>query len=267
MYEAYWGLKEKPFENTADPRFLYYSKQHEEAFTRLIYAIQEQKGAAVLSGVFGCGKTVVAQAVLSALSKGKYETAFVINPQLSALELLREILYDLGLKDNLPVQKTDILHSLNETLHHNMDNGKQTIVIIDEAHLIEDRLIFEELRLLLNFQYKNRFLLTLILLGQPELKEKINNIKQLAQRVAIKYYLGGLSETEILEYMQYRLKVAGATKNCFDDSVVKIIYEQSGGIPRRVNQICDMALLTGFGSKAEIISEEIIMEVVKDIES
>ena len=267
MYEAYWGLNEKPFENTADPRFLYYSKQHEEAFTRLIYAIQEQKGAAVLSGVFGCGKTVVAQAVLSSLSKGKYETAFVINPQLSALELLREILYDLGLKDNLPTQKTDILHSLDETLHHNVDDGKQTIVIIDEAHLIEDRLIFEELRLLLNFQYKNRFLLTLILLGQPELREKINNIKQLAQRIAIKYYLSGLSETEISEYMQHRLKVAGATKNYFDDSAIKIIYEQSGGIPRRINQICDMALLTGFGSKAEIVSKEIIMEVVKDIES
>lgn len=267
MYEAYWGLNEKPFENTADPRFLYYSKQHEEAFTRLIYAIQEQKGAAVLSGVFGCGKTVVAQAVLSALNKGKYETAFVINPQLSALELLREILYDLGLKDNLPVQKTDILHSLDETLHHNMDDGKQTIVIIDEAHLIEDRMIFEELRLLLNFQYKNRFLLTLILLGQPELREKVNNIKQLAQRIAIRYYLSGLSQGETLEYMQHRLEVAGATKNCFDDSAIKIIYEQSGGIPRRINQICDMALLTGFGKQIEIVNKEIIMEVVKDIES
>ncbi len=267
MYEAYWGLNEKPFENTADPRFLYYSKQHEEAFTRLIYAIQEQKGAAVLSGVFGCGKTVVAQAVLSSLSKGKYETAFVINPQLSALELLREILYDLGLKDNLPTQKTDILHLLDETLHHNMDNGKQTVVIIDEAHLIEDRLIFEELRLLLNFQYKNKFLLTLILLGQPELKEKINNIKQLAQRIAIKSYLSGLSQPEVFEYMRNRLTIAGATKKIFGDSALKIIYEQSGGIPRRVNQICDMALLTGFGKQAKAISEEIIMEVVKDLES
>jgi len=268
MYEAYWGLNEKPFENTADPRFLYYSKQHEEAFTRLIYAIQEQKGAAVLSGVFGCGKTVVAQAVLSSLSKGKYETAFVINPQLSHVELLREILYDLGLKDNLPAQKTDILHALNETLHHNMDNGKQTIVIIDEAHLIEDRLIFEELRLLLNFQYKNKFLLTLILLGQPELKEKINNIKQLAQRIAIKYHLSGLTETETLEYVHHRLRIAGVQlKEIFDNSALKIIYEQSGGIPRRINQICDMALLTGFGGQKEIINEEIIMEVVKDLES
>jgi len=267
MYESYWGLAEKPFENTADPKFLYYSRQHEEAFTRLMYAIQERKGAAVLSGVFGCGKTVVAQAVLTTLSKGKYETAFVINPQLSHTELLREIIYDLGLKDNLPTQKTDILHSLNEALHHNADNGKQTVVIIDEAHLIEDNLIFEELRLLLNFQYKNQFLLTLILLGQPELKEKINNIKQLAQRIAIKYHLSGLNEQETLEYAQHRLKIAGSSKEIFKDSALKMIYEQSGGIPRRINQICDMALLTGFGRQEEAISEEIIMEVVKDLES
>lgn len=267
MYESYWGLLEKPFENTANPKFLYYSREHEEAFTRLMYAIQEQKGLAVLSGVFGCGKTVVAQAVLASLSKGKYETALVINPQLSHVELLREILYDLGVKDNLPSQKTDILHQLNEILLHNMDNGKQTVVIIDEAHLIEDRLIFEELRLLLNLQYQNQFLLTLILLGQPELKEKINNIKQLAQRIAIKYHLSSLTSDETIEYMRHRLKIAGATKKVFDDNAIKIIYDQSGGIPRRINQICDMALLTGYGKQAQIINEDIVMEVVRDLES
>lgn len=267
MYESYWGLSEKPFENTADPKFLFYSKQHEEAFTRLTYAIQEQKGLAVLTGVFGCGKTVIAQAVLLSLSKGKYETAFVINPQLSHTELLREIVYDLGIKDNLPTQKTDILHTLNEILHNNMDNGKQTVVIIDEAHLIDDKLIFEELRLLLNFQEQNKFLLTLILLGQPELKEKINNIKQLAQRVAIKYHLGSLTEDETSEYIRHRLKVSGATKNIFSNTALKLIFEQSGGIPRRVNQICDMALLTGFGKQKSTIDEKLIMEVVKDIEA
>ena len=112
-----------------------------------------------------------------------------------------------------------------------MDNGKQTVVIIDEAHLIEDKLIFEELRLLLNFQYKNKFLLTLILLGQPELKEKINNIKQLQQRVAIKYHLGALSEPESAEYVNHRLRTAGGARKIFDDKSLKMIYGQSGGIP------------------------------------
>ncbi|MEW6100991.1 MAG: AAA family ATPase [Candidatus Omnitrophota bacterium] len=267
MYEEYWNLKEKPFENTADPRFLYYSKQHEEAFTRLSYAIQEQKGAATLSGVFGCGKTVIAQAVLASLSKGKYETAFVINPQLSHVELLREILYDLGIKDNLPTQKSDILHSLDETLHNNMDNGKQTVVMIDEAHLIEDKMIFEELRLLLNFQYKNKFLLTLILLGQPELREKINNIKQLQQRIAIKFHLSGLSEPETAEYIDYRLKVAGSIREIFERASLRTIHELSGGIPRRINQMCDLALLTAFGRQASLVDDAIIREVVKDLES
>lgn len=266
MYNNYWGLSEKPFENTADPKFLYYSGQHEEAFTRLSYAVEEQKGAALLTGVFGCGKTVIAQAMLSSLSKGKYEAAFVINPQLSHVELLREILYDLGVKDNLPSQKTDILHSLNEILHNNMDNGKHTVAIIDEAHLIEDRIIFEELRLLLNFQYKNKFLLTLILMGQPELKEKINNIKQLQQRIAIKFHLSGLTEAETKEYIFHRLKVAGCEKRIFDTQALKIIYEHSGGIPRRINQICDIALLSGFGAKAPAIGEKIIQESIKDIE-
>lgn len=266
MYEEYYGLAEKPFENTADPRFLYYSHQHEEAFTRLSYAIQEQKGAALLTGIFGCGKTVISQAVLSSLSKGKFETAFVINPQLSHVELLREIIYDLGIKDNLPTQKTDILHSLDKVLHDNTDNGKQTVVIIDEAHLIEDKLIFEELRLLLNFQYKNKFLLTLILLGQPELKEKINNIKQLQQRIAIKYHLSGLDEIETKEYIEHRLNIAGSSKEIFDQPTAKVIYNFSGGIPRRINQICDMALLTGSGRQKETVNEGIIMEVVKDLE-
>jgi type II secretory pathway predicted ATPase ExeA len=265
MYEAYWGLQEKPFENTADARFLYYSSQHEEAFSRLNYAISEQKGAALLTGVFGCGKTVIAQAILLSLSKGKFETAFVINPQLSHVELLREIVYDLGLKDNLPTLKTDIMHRLNEMLQNNMNNGKNTVVIIDEAHLIEDVLIFEELRLLLNYQYKNKFLLTLILLGQPELKDKINNIKQLQQRIAIKYHLGNLNDKETQEYIQHRLKVGGGQRKIFKDSAVKLIFDQSGGIPRRINQICDLALLTGFSRQLPSIGEDMVKEVVEDL--
>lgn len=267
MYKDYWGLTEKPFENTADPRFLYFAHQHEEAFTRLSYAVNEQKGAAVLSGIFGCGKTVIAQALIGSLSKAKYEIAFIVNPQLSGVELLREIVYDLGIKENLPTLKTDIMHLLDERLHHNMDDGKNTVVIIDEAHLIEDKLIFEELRLLLNLQYKNKFLLTLILLGQPELKEKINNIKQLQQRISIKYHLSGLDQNETAKYVGHRLNIAGATRKIFEDECFIPIYEASGGIPRRINQICDMALLTGFGKASKTIDSRIINEVIEDIES
>lgn len=268
MYKDYWGLKEKPFENTADPKFLYFSPQHEEALSRLTYAINERKGAALLTGVFGCGKTVISQALIGSLSKAKFEIAFIINPQLSNVELLREIIFGLGIKDNLPTLKTDILHLLNERLHNNMDNGKDTVVIIDEAHLVEDKLIFEELRLLLNFQFKDRFLLTLILLGQPELKEKINNIKQLQQRISIKYHLTGLEgDQEVENYINHRLKVAGSQKSIFEAEAIKTIYSASGGIPRRINQICDFALLTAFSHQQEHIPSNIIKQVVEDLEA
>lgn len=161
MYQEFWGLSEKPFENTADPRFIYYAPQHEEALSRLNYAVIEQQPAAVLTGIFGCGKTLIAQALINSLTKAKYEIAFVVNPSLSAVELLREIVYNLGIKDNLPTLKTDIMHLLLERLQHNADGGKHTVIIIDEAHIIENKLIFEELRLLLNLQYKNKFLLTI----------------------------------------------------------------------------------------------------------
>jgi general secretion pathway protein A len=267
MYTEFWGLTEKPFENTADPRFLYFAMQHEEAFTRLNYAVNEQKGLAMLTGVFGCGKTVIAQALIGGLSKAKYEIAFIVNPQLSGVELLREIIYDLGIKENLPTLKTDIMHLFSERLHHNMDDGKNTVIIIDEAHPIIDELIFEELRLLLNLQYKNKFLLTLILLGQPELKEKINNIKQLQQRVSVKYHLAGLNQAETSKYIEHRLNVAGASRKIFENEAFELIYNTSGGIPRRINQICDMALLTGFGRNSSLIGSGIINEAVEDLES
>jgi type II secretory pathway predicted ATPase ExeA len=264
MYKEYWNLAEKPFENTADPRFIYYTHQHEEALSRLNYAIIEQKSAAVLTGVFGCGKTVIAQALINSLNKAKYEIAFIVNPQLSHVELLREIVYNLGIKDNLSTLKTDIMHLLNERLHHNLEGAKNTVVIIDEAHLIEDKLIFEELRLLLNLQYNNRFMLTLILLGQPELKEKINNIKQLEQRIFIKYHLTALEQEQIPEYIQHRLNIAGATRKIFEDNAFSSIYEGSGGIPRRINQICSLALFVGFGRAQKTIDSKLINEVVQE---
>lgn len=267
MYEEHWKLKEKPFESTADPRFLYFSAQHEEGYTRLSYAVTENKGCAVMTGVFGCGKTVLAQALMEDLSRGQYEVGFVSNPQLSNVELLREILYSLGARENLPSAKTDILHRLDEMFHNNFDNGKQTVIFVDEAHLIDDRLIYEELRLLLNFQQNGRFLLTLLLIGQPDLREKVNAIKQFSQRVAIKFHLGPLDDADTRGYVQHRLKVAGREEPLFEDKALKAVYQESGGIPRRINQICDLALLTGYGRKVEKIDSDIIGEVVKDLEA
>ena len=155
MYEEHWSLKEKPFQNTPDPRFLYYSPQHEEALMRLIYTVRERIGAAMLTGVFGCGKTVIAQALLKELSSEQYKSAFIVNPRLDDVDLLRMIVHHLGTTEP-PIRKADVLNILHDILLNNMRNGKETVVIIDEAHAIVDNNVFEEIRLLLNFQLQDR---------------------------------------------------------------------------------------------------------------
>lgn len=270
MYEQYWGLKEKPFENTPDPRFLYHSSQHEEALMRLLYAVTERKGSAMLTGVFGCGKTLLGYTLLERLDRAKFRAAFLTNPQLEPVELLRAIAYSLGATD-LPKKKTEILadfllETIKETLCNNLNDGKDTVIILDEAHGIQSKEVFEQLRLLLNFQLKDRFLLTLLLLGQPELRVKVDNLKPLEQRIAIKCYLDRMSEEDSENYIKHRLKVAQAKKEVFTQGAMRAIYEGSGGIPRRINQIGDLSLLAGFGRKAEKIDEKTVQAVVKDIE-
>jgi len=264
MYEEYWNLREKPFQNTPDPRFLYYSQEHEEALSRLTYTVKEGLGAAMLAGVFGCGKTVIGQALAEKLGEG-YKTAFITNPNLNHVELLREITYQLGVKDNLPREKTDLMHLLNDILRDNINDGKETVIIIDEAHIIEDKMVFEELRLLLNLQLRDRFLLTLILLGQPELEEKITNNKQLSQRIAIKYRLERLTEKETRDYVVHRLNVAGRTEPIFSSGAMKLIFKSTGGIPRRINHLCKMSLFIGFGKHLDKINEDIVQEAAKDL--
>jgi len=271
MYEAYWKLKERPFVNTPDPRFLYCSREHEEALSRLMYAVQSNMGGCMLTGVFGCGKTLLNQALIESLEKlGSYKVAFIANPFLSHIELLRTIAYYLG-ADNLPEKKTEILtdfllQKLEQILNNNNNDGKHTVVIIDEAHIIEDKLIFEELRLLLNFQLKDKFLLTLILSGQPELKKSVENIKQLSQRIPVRCSLDKFDSQDTKNYILARLNVAGRSEPVFEEATYKVIHERSGGIPRRINNICDMSLLVGSSKKAELIGDDIISDVVKDLE-
>ncbi|MBM3252159.1 MAG: DUF2075 domain-containing protein [Candidatus Omnitrophica bacterium] len=270
MYEEYWKLKEKPFENTPDPRFLYHSAQHEEGLYRLLYAVKEQKGAAIMTGVFGCGKTLLGRTMLKELSKDIYRVGYLSNPQMSYLELLMAIATSLGVS-GLPTKKTEVLTNvvldeIEKVLENNMKDGKKTVVIIDEAHVINDREVWEGLRLILNFQMEDRFLLTLLLLGQPELKDNIDSNKQLSQRIAIRCHLGHMSQEDAHNYVLHRLKIAGREEPLFTEEALKAIFAKSGGIPRRINHICDLALLTGFGRKITSIDSHIIAEVTKDLE-
>lgn len=268
MYEEYWGLKEKPFENTPDPKFLYRSVQHEEALSRLLYAVREKKPAAMLTGEFGAGKTLLSRVLLNELSKDRYKVALIFNPKLSAIEFLQEIIFQLGEELSPSNSKRELLNSLNKILNNNFERYKDTVIVIDEAQSIEDNEIFEELRLLLNFQLNNATLLSLVLLGQPELFRKISSLPQFDQRIAIRYHLLHLSEQETREYILHRLSISAVQKErtFFSEDAIKLISQASAGIPRMINNICDMCLLAGFGAKAVMVEYNIAMDVIKDSE-
>lgn len=268
MYTTYWGLKEKPFENTPDPRFFYCSPKHEEALMRLLYAVQERKGSAMLSGEYGGGKTLLSRVVLSKLmqEEDKYKVALIVNPAIPALELLGEIVYQLGAESSRQDRKIDILRNLNEILYKTAQANKHAVVIIDEAQAIEDEATFEELRLLLNFQLNENFLLTLLLLGQPELRDKVDKLPQFKQRLAIRYHLTTLTTVETKHYIEHRCRVAERTEALFTEEAYKLIYEYSQGVPRQINNVCDLSLVIGMGHKAKIIDGQIIREIVKDFQ-
>ncbi|HDN84169.1 MAG: hypothetical protein DRP76_01305 [Candidatus Omnitrophota bacterium] len=275
MYEQYWNLKEKPFQNTPDPRFLYLSSQHEDALMKLTYVVAQNLGAGLLTGVFGCGKTLLAKVILRDLGQQKFCTAYISNPLVGEpSELIRAIVRALS-PQQLPERKTELLiDPLLEKLHNilvdNIREGKENIVIIDEAHTINDARIFEQLRLILNFQTEEKFLLTIFILGQPELKSKIEAIKPLAQRIPIRCHLDPLGEEEVVSYIEHRINIASQGESSsglyptFDKEAAKIVYNYSGGIPRRINTLCDLVLLSGFAKKIEKIDAKFVESVIKE---
>lgn len=265
MYEQYWGLTEKPFDNTPDPRFMYYSKQHEEALAVLLYAIKEEKGAAMLTGEYGSGKTVLSRIIIDELMKNKaYEVALIIYPQLTPTQFMQEIIYQLK-NEQAKGSKPQLLHLMQDLFYKNYQEDKKTIILIDEAQIIKSQETLDEIRLILNFQLNNKFLITLLLIGQPELLKKVKSMPQLEQRLGIKYHLAGLNTQETEEYINHRLAVAGATRQIFTREAIQAIYEYSNGLPRMINNICDMSLLIGFGQEAKGIDEQLTQRVALDL--
>jgi general secretion pathway protein A len=267
MYQEHWGFKEKPFENTPDPRFMYYSVEHEEALMRLLYAVREKKGAAMLSGEYGSGKTLLSRVVMAKLlnEDDRYRVALIVNPAIPKEELLAEIVYQFGQEITKEESKSELLHKLNSLLYRNMNDKRHSVIIIDEAQTIEDEATLEELRLLLNFQLNEMFLLTLLLIGQPELKDKIDKLPQLRQRMSIRYHLKTLDANETAQYIRHRCRVAGKEESPFSDKAIGLIYDASGGVPREINNLCDLCLVIGLGEKVNLINEDIASQVIRDI--
>jgi len=254
MYEAYWELSEPPFDNSPNPKFFYLSPEHEEALVRLVYTVRHRKGCGMLTGEYGCGKTTLSRALIQRLEAERYEIGLLTNPSWNAVDFLREALYQLGIEAREP-SKPELLHQLNDLFFRNYREGRDTVLIVDEAQLIEDDAVFEELRLLMNFQTDNRFLVTLLLIGSPELREKVRRLKHLDQRITIRYHLNTLDDAHTAAYVAHRLKMAGRAAPIFTDEAIKLIFDFTRGTPREINNLCDVALLVGYTKRVREIGD------------
>ena len=264
MYEEFYGFRAKPFSKTPDPKFLFLSRTHEEALARLQYAVEE-KEIAVLTGEIGCGKTTLTRALMDSLDE-KHRVIVILNPRLTSMDFIKTLCGRLQCGAASP-DKSDLLEALYARFHEDYRAGITPVLIIDEAHLIPYRETFEEIRLLTNFQMDDTNLLSLILVGQPDLRKKLQLPSLLAfrQRIGLFCHLGFIGEDEIGSYLALRLKVGGRDEPLFSDAAVRCIYKCSKGVPRVINSLASMSLLEGFARDAKTIDESIIFDAAKEI--
>jgi general secretion pathway protein A len=266
VYLDYYQMKYAPFDITPNPRFLFHSSKHQEAFNHLLYGIRERKGFVQLTGEVGAGKTTLCRALLDQLDP-HFSTALILNPVLSADELMQAIATEFGLN----VQGEDrrgTISAISEFLLRQLEYGKESVLIIDEAqNLTED--LLEQVRLLSNIETDDRKLLQIVLMGQPELRDRLNSprLKQLRQRITVRYHLAPLSRGEVAQYIHHRLQVSGANSlPCFTMAAVWRVFNYSGGIPRLVNAVCDKALLSGFVQSCDRINYSMVGRAIRELE-
>jgi len=267
MYEDFFGLAEKPFTITPDSKYFYPSQKHKETLDRLIYAINDQRGFVIITGEIGSGKTITCRTLLSKLDRGT-KVAMITNTYITNKQLLLNLLDELEV-ENDGGDKFKLLRQLNEYLleQHALDNN--VVLIIDEAQNLSNQ-VLEEVRMLSNLETEKSKLLQIILIGQPELKEKIRHksLVQLRQRVSIHYHLGPLSIEDTAAYIRFRLERANANGVSKDDvfppEAIRIIFRYSEGIPRLINIICDNALLTAYAHESQTVTPQIVVDAIKE---
>jgi general secretion pathway protein A len=258
-YTTYWKLRTLPFNNVPDPRFYVPSSQHDAAHRWLTYGIKTCKGILLLTGDIGCGKTLLSRRLIVELSPKQYDVALVANPALSPSELLDEVLSQFGL--DLVPSKAGRLQMLNERLELNARRGISSILVVDEAQTIESVKGFEELRLLTNFQLNDRFLLTMVLIGQPELRRRVADIPQLHQRIAVRAHLGPFTAEETMAYITARMGIATDRTDVFTKEAIAVVYEQSKGVGRLINALCDQSLFAGAIEQVSQIDDRLVLRV------
>lgn len=264
MYENYYGFRQKPFQITPDPDFLYLSPIHNHALQYLEYGIEHNIGIILLSGEVGAGKTTLIQYMRRQIDQN-IRLVILSNTNMVADQLLIYILMELKIEPD-QTSKAHNLSLFKDYLKSLKDEFHRLILIIDESqNLPKDAL--EEIRMLSNFQADDGLPLQIFLFGQPEIRTilKSPGMRQIRQRIAVNYHLSGLSEEETAKYIQYRLQIAGATKNPFTIDAAKMVFKATSGIPRTINILCDSALLYGFGEELELIDAEVISIVLNEL--
>ena len=266
MYLEYYGLTEPPFDITPNPRFLFYSAKHREAFNHLLYGIRERKGFVQLTGEVGAGKTTLCRAMLEQLD-GHFSTALILNPVMNADELMKAVAIEFGL-DVKGMDRLDCVATINTFLLWQVEQGREAVLIVDEAQDLTDELL-EQVRLLSNLETDDRKLLQIVLMGQPELRDRLNNprLRQLRQRITVRYHLSPLNRFEVSHYIRHRLEVSGAQgRPHFTGAALWRVYGYSGGVPRLVNAVCDKALLSGFVQQTDRITWSMIGTAISELE-
>jgi type II secretory pathway predicted ATPase ExeA len=268
MYESYWKLTQRPFENGCDPRFYYPGESHQAAVLKLRYAVENQRGGALLAGPSGSGKTLALLMLRATLGERFTPVVHMVFPQMPAEELLAYLADELtgSVESRQGAGINESVQRIEHFLADNTQAGRHAVVAVDEAHLLDDARTFEAMRLLLNFELAGRPGLTLLLLGQTGILPMLDRMPQLEERLAVKCLLRPLSERETAEYVSHRLKVAGATRPIFEPDALATLHSLTHGIPRRINRLSDLALLIGYAEELhtipagqlESISQELI---------
>lgn len=263
MYESYWGLREKPFRKTPDPRYLFLNDTYEEALERLVFAVEEVE-LALLTGEVGSGKTLLTRALVDRMGD-RYEVGMILNPRLSPRQFLRAAAKELGIAEPRFLSN-DLLEQIHDRLLELDGQGRAALLIVDEAHLIPGKPTFEEIRLLTNFQLDDRNLVAIVLVGQPELRVRLRHraYRALTQRIGVSFDLVPLGVEDTRRYLAHRVAVAGGARPLFTETAVARLHAAAGGIPRVLNQLATQALLEGMARGARQVSGEDVEAVAAE---
>lgn len=271
MYLAHWGLKRRPFDNAPDTRFFFLAASHDAAMAEMLYAVDEARGAAVLTGPHGSGKTLLVRTLLSGLPPEAYHARMLTNALMDPAEVVLSAARALG-ADELPESAADISASYAQSrLEARLDalsaGGKRAVLAMDDAHVIEDPRVWEALRLMLNAAPGERLPLTLVLVGGEKLSGRLARIEGFAERVSVRIALAPLADREVPEYILHRLQCAGASRGVFTRRAAEEIARLSGNLPAGVNRLADLALAAAFGLGLKVIGPEVVRLAAENRES